>query len=224
VSAPLVLDDSSLYLASTAGLVVQASSRTGVARWRRQVGGAVRTTPLAVPAGLVVATQMDSLFLLDARDGAIRVRRGTRGAVLAAPAWADSTIVIGTTSGRLEALSATTLQTRWSLDLDDIIVGNVALWQGRAYALTSRGTLVIVPLDRPSDARRVSTGIIARAGPTPATQGIFLGGVRGEIALVDSLGVHKWDARILAPVAEAVLVDGRTLVAVSQRGDVVMFR
>jgi hypothetical protein len=41
---------------------------------------------------------------------------------------------------------------------------------------------------------------------------------------VDSLGVHKWDARILAPVAEAVLVDARTLIAVSVRGDVVMFR
>jgi outer membrane protein assembly factor BamB len=224
VSAPLVLADSSLYLANSEGLVVRASAGTGIARWHSHVGGAVRTTPLVVPAGLVVATQMDSLFLLDVQSGAVRVRRGTRGTVLAAPAWSDSTIVVGTTAGRLEGLNAATLQTRWSLDLGDAIVGNVALRDGRAYALTGRGTLVIVPLERPAEARRVAVGIIARAGPTPAAQGIFLGGVRGEIVLVDSLGVHKWDARILAPVAEAVLVDARTLIAVSVRGDVVMFR
>jgi len=224
VTAPLVLADSSLYMASTAGLVVQVSARTGVARWRGHVGGGVRTTPLVVPAGLVVATQMDSLFLLDAQTGAVRIHRGTHGTVLAAPALTDSTIVIGTSAGRLEALDANTLHTLWSMDLDDPVVGNVAIRDGRAYALTSRGTLVIVPLDRPAEARRLPVGIVARAGPTPAPQGIFLGGVRGEIVLVDSLGVHQWDARILAPVAEAVLVDGRTLIAVSVRGDVVMFR
>ena len=224
VVAPLVLEDSALYVASVEGQVGSIASATGRYRWRTRVGGAVRATPLLAPAGLVVATQMDSLFLLDDQSGAIRVRRGTRGTVLAAPALSDSTIVIGTTAGRLEALNAATLQTRWSLDLGDIIVGNVAVQDGRAYAMTGRGTLVIVPLGRPEGARRVDVGIIARAGPTPAAQGIFLGGVRGEIALVDSLGVHKWDARILAPVAEAVVVDGRTLIAVSVRGDVVMFR
>jgi len=225
VSAPLVLSDSSLYLASAAGLVVQASARTGVARWRGHVGGGVRATPLVVPAGLVVATQTDSLFLLDAQTGAVRVHRGTRGTVLAAPALVDSTtIVIGTSAGQLEALDATTLHTLWSMDLGDAVVGNVAVRDGRAYALTGRGTLVIVPLTQPAEARRIPVGIVARGGPTPAPQGIFLGGVRGEIVLVDSLGVHQWDAHILAPVAEAVLVDGRTLIAVSVRGDVVMFR
>jgi outer membrane protein assembly factor BamB len=224
VAAPLVLADSALYVAGSDGRVGRLSASTGAWLWRSRVGGAVRATPVVVPAGLVVATQMDSLFLLDALSGAVRVRRGTRGAVLAAPAWTDSTIVIGTSAGRLEALNAATLQTRWSLDLGDVIVGNVALHDGRAYALTGRGTLVIVPLTRPAEARRVPVGIIARAGPTPAAQGIYLSGVRGEIVLVDSLGVHQWNARILAPVAEAVLVDARTLIAVSVRGDVVMFR
>lgn len=224
VTAPLVLADSALYVATAEGHVGRILPSTGVYRWHARVGGAVRATPVAVPAGLMVATQLDSLFLLDALTGAIRVRRASHGTVLAAPALVDSTIVIGTSAGRLEALNAATLQTRWSLDLGDVIVGSVAVQNGRAYALTGRGTLVIVPLAHPDEARRLATGIIARAGPTPAAQGIFLGGVRGEIVLVDSLGRHKWDARILAPVAEAVLVDARTVLAVSVRGDVVLFR
>lgn len=222
--APLALGDSALYGASAGGGVLRIHARTGAVVWRARVSGAVRAAPVLLPGGLLVATQSDSLFLLDAATGAIRVRRPTRGTVLAAPAYADSLLVIGTSAGRLEALDPATLVTRWRLDLGDVIVGSVAVRDGRAYALTGRGLLVAVPPGNPAAARRFPLQLVARAGPAPAAQGIFISSVTGEIVLVDSAGNRAWSARIVPPVNEPVLVDERTLVAVSLRGDVVMFR
>lgn len=224
VGASLALAGDALYAATGEGMVGRLDARSGAWLWRTRVNGAVRGAPLPVPAGLAVATQSDSLYLLDAQTGAVRVRRGTRGTVLAAPALADSLIVIGTSSGRLEGLEATTLATRWTLDLGDMIVGSVAVYGGRVFAMTGRGLLAIVPLSEPFGVRRVNVGLVTRGGPTPAGRGVFITGAGGEIVLVDSMGARLWGARITSPVAEPVLVDARSLVAVSVRGDVVLFR
>ena len=222
--APLALAGPDLYVTTREGMVGRMSAQTGAFSWRAEVTGAVRASPVVTPLGIVVATQADSLYLIDHDSGIVRVRRGTRGTVLAAPALWDSLIIAGTSSGRLEALDATTLVTRWSLDLDDAIVGSVAVRAGRVYALTGRGVLAIVPLDAPDAARRVTVGLATRAGPAPAARGVYVGGVNGEIVLVDSSGNRLWSGRIEPPVHEAVLLDAHTLLAVSQRGDVVMFR
>ena len=222
--ASLALAGPDLFVATREGLVAKLSAQTGEVAWRVQVTGAVRAAPLLTPHGIVIATQADSLYLITGDSGIVRVRRGTRGAVLAAPALWDSLIVTGTSSGRLEALDAATLVTRWVLDLDDVIVGSIAVRAGRAYAMTGRGTLAMVPLDAPDAARRVQVGMASRAGPAPGARGVYLGGVNGEIVLVDSSGNRLWTGRIEPPVHEAVLLDAHTLLAVSQRGDVVMFR
>ncbi len=222
VTAPLALDDSVLYLGTVEGTAGRIDARTGSYAWRTRLPGAIRTALLPVPAGLVVPTA-DSIFLLDGRTGAVRERRGTHGAIIAAPALADSLVIIGTSTGRLEAISATTLRTRWTMELGDPIVGSIAVQAGRAYALTGRGTLAIVPLSG-EGGRRVALGLAVRAGPTPTAQGIYVSAVNGEILLVDSTGVRKWSTRVDPPVSEPVLADTRTLIAVSMRGDIVAFR
>lgn len=224
VSAPLVLDDSALYVATVEGRVGRLDPKTGVYAWRLRLSGSVRAAPTPVDAGIVVATTTDSLYLLDATTGAVKVRRGVRGTVLAAPAADDSIVVIGSSTGRLETVSATTLRALWSLELGEPVVGSVAIFRDTAYALTGRGMLTIVPIASPSDARRVQTGIVSRGGPTPTAQGVYLSNVNGEILLVDRMGTRKWTGRLDAPVFEPVLADARTLIAVSLRGDVVAFR
>ena len=222
--APLVLAEGGLFVATGEGNVGRLSPETGSYVWRARLGGTVRAAPVVTRAGVVVATQTDSLYLLDKNTGTIRVRRGVRGTVLAAPGLADSLLVVGTTAGRLEALNVETLATVWGLDLGDIVVGSVAIHAGRAYAMTGNGRLTIVPLNAPAQARRLEIGLASRAGPSPSVRGVYLGGVNGEIVLVDSSGVRLWSARIEAPIAEAVLLDSHTLFAASVRGNLVMFR
>ncbi|HEY2805048.1 MAG TPA: PQQ-binding-like beta-propeller repeat protein [Gemmatimonadales bacterium] len=223
VSAPMALDGPALFLGTIDGTVARIDSHTGHFDWRVRLPGAVRAAPLAGPAGLLVATAADSLFLLDPTSGRILVRRATRGTVMAAPARADSLVVFGTMAGRLEAIDPATLRQRWSLELGEPIVGSVAIQGGRVYAMTGRGTLAIVPLSG-APGQRFPLGLSARAGPTPTAQGVVVCSVEGEIVMVDSTGAKQWTAHVQAPVMEPVLAAGHTLIAVSVRGDVVTFR
>ena len=223
VAAPLALDDSAVYYGSVEGQVGRINSRSGRVTWRVKLSGAIRAAPVPGPAGLVVATASDSLFLLDPSNGQVRVRRATRGTILAAPARADSLLIFGTMAGRLEAIDAATLRERWNLELGEPIVGSVSVQQGKVYALTGRGTLAIVPLSGASG-QRFPLNLAARAGPTPTAGGVVVAAVDGEIVLVDSTGTRKWSARVEPPVMEPPLASAHTLVAVSVRGDVVTFR
>src|SRR4051812_2408902 len=185
IAAPLAFADSTLYVGTIEGGVGRINAHTGAYLWRARLPGAIRATPTPVRGGVIVATATDSLFLLDEANGSVKIRRSVRGSIVAAPAVADTLLIIGTTEGRLEAVSTHTLRTAWSAELGEIIVGSVAVQDGRAYALTGRGTLVIVPLGAPGSARRVNTGLVTRSGPAPTPQGIYVSAVNGEIARVD---------------------------------------
>ena len=225
VAAPIAMDDSTVFAATTRGQVLALRASDGRSRWRTSVSGAVLAAPLPTHAGLVVATTSDSLFLLHRATGAVRARRGLRGSVVSGPALADSLVIAGTTAGELVALRAESLTVRWSVSLGGRIVGTVAVQRGTAYALTDRGSLWRVPLDAPERAARVETGVIARAGPTPTASGVLLCGVNGELTLVDpSTGERRWSVRLRAPLEQPAAVDGRFFVVASLRGEVVAFR
>lgn len=225
VAAPLAMDDSTLYAATTTGLVAALGTANGARRWRARLPGAVRAAPLPAPAGIVVATTSDSIFLLARGTGAVRVRRGLRGSVLGAPALAGSLVLAGTSAGELIALGLDSLAPLWRVDLGSAVVGSVAVLQRTAYALTGRGGLWRVPLDDPTSATHVETGIIARAGPAPTASGVFVAGVNGELALIDpATGQRRWSVRLKAPLEQPVVVDGHFFIAVSARGEVVAFR
>jgi outer membrane protein assembly factor BamB len=224
VVAPLALDQGVVFSASVEGWVNAFRAQTGERLWRVRLPGAVRAAPLPVPGGLVVATATDSIFRLEESTGRVAARRALAGAVLAAPALVDSIILVGTTRGRLEALEAATLASRWSLDLGGGVVGSVAAGPRAAHALTAAGTLWTVPLDAPGPARPLELRVVARAGPAPVAEGVFVCAVNGEVALVDSQGRRQWSVRLSAPVSEPVIVEGRMILVVSERGEVVAFR
>jgi outer membrane protein assembly factor BamB len=224
VAAPLALDGGALYAATVEGRILRIASDSGKQRWSARLPGGVRAAPVPTAAGLVVATGADSIYLLDPATGAVRVRRGTRGTVLAAPARADSLVVIGTSSGMLAALETATLRPLWVLDLGEPIVGSVAIQDGRAWALTGRGLLAIVPLGDPAAARRLPLGVITRAGPMPVRGGVLVSTVDGDLVLFDSTGTRRWAARLDAPVLEPALVDAHTVIALSRRGILAAYR
>jgi len=224
VAAPLAVAGGVVYAGALDGTVSALFVEDGERRWRVRVSGAVRTAPVMTTAGLVVGTTTDSLFLLDHADGRVKARRATRGTPLAALAVAESLVLVGTMGGRLEGLDPATLAPRWTRQLDGGILGHVAVRDGRAWAVTTAGTLWIVPLDAPGAARSLAAGLVTRAGPAPVEGGVLLVGVGGELVLLDDAGRRRWTTRLGATVVEPPLVTDRTVIVVSQRGEVIAFR
>jgi outer membrane protein assembly factor BamB len=185
IAAPLALDDSTVYAASTEGTVVAFRLATGARLWRARLTGAVRAAPVPSPAGLVVATTSDSVFLLDRGTGAVRARRGVPGSIVAAPASLDTLLVAGTAGGELLALRPEGLALRWRVALGAGAVGSVAVQNGVAWALDEHGTLWRVPLADPAASTNVPTRVVSRAGPTPTASGVLLSGADGALVLVD---------------------------------------
>lgn len=248
VVAPLALDDSVVYAGTADGQVAAFSALDGARRWRTSLAGAVRAAPLLTSAGLVVATTSDSIFILHRGTGAVRARAATRGTVQGAVTLArgrpggapadegtdgagdargvgTELVIVGTAAGWLEAVEPATLAARWRLNLHGPVVGAVAVQADTAFALTDRGTLWAVPLADPGSARSVALRVISRAGPTPVAGAVIVGTVGGEILMADrETGERRWSARLEAPITEPVLVEGKLLLAVSARGEVVAFR
>ncbi len=224
IAVPLALGDSAVFAGTVEGWVAAFSASSGGRLWRVRLSAAVRAAPVVTRSGLVVATAADSLYLLDPASGAVRVRRATTGTVLAAPALADSLLIVGTSQGLVEACDTARLEPRWHVDLGSAVVGSVAVQDGAAWVLTAKGELWRIRLDAPDAARPVPLGVVARAGPTPVVGGALIAGVGGEISLVDLQGARRWTQHLGPPVTEPVVVDGRLLIAVSERGEVVAFR
>lgn len=211
VAAPLAADDAQVYAGTVSGLVAAYSTAAGERAWRVQLRGAVRAAPVPVAGGVIVATDGDSLYLLDRHSGTVRARRGTPGTVLAAPALADSVLVFGTTTGRLEACDTATLATRWTLDVGGEVMGAVAVQRDTAFVLTHDGTLWRVPLAAPPGAVHAATGVVARGGPAPVAGGVLVADVTGRLSLVGAGGAAQWTVTIHPPLAEPAVVDGTTL-------------
>jgi len=225
IAVPLAIMGDAVVAGSVEGFVSVLAIGDGSLRWRYRLHGAVRAPPVPVPGGVLVATAADTLYFLADSDGAIVRRRPTRGTVLAAPALAEGTLVYGTSDGWLEAVDATSLRPRWSLALDAPVVGSVAIRGGMVYATSARGRLVAIPLGGPVEAARsVETGLVMRAGPMPLPGGVVVCGVNGEIVRLGPQLDRQWSARVELPVSEPVLVDQQTMLAVSEHGDVVLYR
>ncbi len=224
-AAPLAQRTDRLFAATTDGSVAALSTTTGGRMWRRQLSGAVRAAPLVTVSGVFVATADDSLYLLDPASGDVRARRPTGGAVLAAPALADSLLVFGTAAGRLEACDTATLVARWSVETGGTVVGSVAVRADTVWAMTGDGQLWAVPVAAPAAARHVALGLVPRAGPTPVRGGVLVTSTDGTVALVDpATGERRWSAKLRPPVVEPALVGRGDLLAVSERGEVVLWR
>lgn len=225
VAAPLALDDSTVYAATTTGDVLALRTTDGTKVWRTRLAGAVRAAPLPTAAGLVVATTADSVFLLHAGSGRILARTAARGSVLAPPTLAGPLVIVGTSAGEVLALRTDSLVPEWRLDLGGPVAGTVAVRDGTAFALTARGTLWRIPLASPTGAEHVETGVVTRAGPIPTPSGVFVASIEGEILLVDpATGARRWSAQVQTPLEEPPLVDGRFILAAAVRGLVVAFR
>ena len=227
VEAALVFTGDALYAGTETGMLLRLTPPDGKIVWRRQLTGAVRAPPVATPAGVVVATTADSLYLVDKGTGEIRSRVGLPGAVLAAPAL-DTTgqmLYLGTTAGHVVAVSLPELRVIWDVTAGDPVLGAPVLARDTVYALARNGVLWLIPREHPEAARSLALGVIATAGPMPLARGILAGSVTGEVVLVDpASGSVTWRVQLDGPIEQPPLVRDRELVVVAGRGDIHVYR
>ena len=225
VSAPLALDGDVLYAGTETGLVLQLATEGGKVAWRRRLSGAIRAGPVPTPDGIAVATTADTLYLLDRATGQVRARLPTPGAVLAVPAADGSRLYCGTTGGRVLAVDLPALAVAWDVAAGDAVFGAPAVAGDTVYALARNGTLLLIPEDRPSEARSLSLDIVATAGPTPLASGVLVASVAGDVLLVDrASGAVLWRIQLDGPIEQPPLVRDRQLVVVAGRGDIHSYR
>lgn len=235
VSAPLALADSTVIAATDRGSVVALDLATGARRWERRLGRGTRAMPVVVPAGIVVATIGDSLYLLDLANGTIRTRIATPGSIIGTPATDGRRLFAGTTAGHLLALALPDLTVLWDRPLrdsvyganplGDAIYGAAALAGDTLYAVTARGVLWRVPLAAPDSARAVDLGVPATAGPTPLANGVMVAGVTGDVLLVDgATDAVRWRTRGRGPIDASPVVKDRELFLVTGNGVVEAYR
>jgi outer membrane protein assembly factor BamB len=229
VFAPLALEGDTLYAATEGGLVQRLATRDGAVTWQRTLPGAVRAAPVPTPEGIALVTTADSLFLLDRRSGDVLRRQKTPGAVLATPALSPHAdrLYVGTTDGHFFAVALPALTVLWDLDATDGIYGSPAVARDTVYALARNGTLWIVPDADTTGrgARSVSIDIVAITGPSPLADGLLVGGIGGEVMLVDpASGGVRWRVQADGPIEQPPLILGGELVVVSGRGDIHTYR
>ena len=225
VSAPLALTDSLVVAVSDAGVVQAFDAATGDSVWRRSLGRAARATPVPVGDGIIVATIGDSLYLLDIASGAVRARLATPGTVLGTPVTDGGHLYCATTSGHLLAVALPGFSVDWDHALGDAVYGAPALTRDTLYVMTIGGTLWRIPVAAPDQARSIALGVPAIAGPTLVSGGILIGGMSGEVVLLDAATDSvRWRMHVRGPIEEPPLVRARQLILVSGGGAVEAFQ
>ncbi len=225
VVAPLALDGDTLYAGTETGVVLRLEADDGKVVWRRKLPGAVRAAPVPTPAGLVVATTSDTLYLLDRTTGQVTGRLAVPGSVLGSPAADGARLYLGTTAGHVLAVELPALAIVWDHLAGDAVLGAPAVARDTVYALARNGTLWLIPADRAADARSFALDIVARAGPTPLAAGVLVASVSGEVLLVDrGSGATLWRVQLDGPIEEPPLVRDRQLIVIAGRGDIHSYR
>ena len=229
VSAPLAFDNDALYAGTEDGTVFRLDAEQGRIRWRRPLstgmGGAIRAGPVPTPYGLVVAMTTDTLYLIDRESGAIRSKLATPGTVLGTPASDGRRLFFGTMAGRIVAVDLASWTVQWDRAAGDAVYGAPALVGDTLYVLARDGRLWIIPTGTPDAATSHTLGIVATAGPTPVASGVLVGGVSGEVLLVDrTSGEIRWRTQVAGPIEEPPLVRDRQVLVVGGRGNIQTFR
>lgn len=216
ITAPLALADSQVIVATETGTVMATSARTGEERWIRQLSQAARAGVVAVPEGLLVATD-DSVFRLATATGAIEARAALPGTPVAAAALQGDTVVVTTADGYLITLRGADLTPLWSLDLGAPVFGGPAVARDSVFAVSVRGVLWRIPIGDPGEADGIPTGAAVRAPPSPVRHGVLIGTLGGEILLVRGDSIMP-QFRVEGPIEQPVVVRAGAMYVVDGRG------
>ncbi len=169
-----ILVGGSLYGINNNGLAFSVKTRTGKARWKRQVATRNASAP-AYSNGLIYLSNLEpgQVQALDARDGKQIWKRSLPGRTESSPVVVGNKVIAGCECGVLYAFDAKTGKTIWEADLPGQAKAAPAVSDGVAYIGDYSGTMSAV---------RVNDGSIKWQSSSQGT-GVSAGAFYGTAAV-----------------------------------------
>lgn len=169
-----ILVGGSLYGINNNGLAFSVKTRSGKARWKREVATRNASAP-AYSNGVIYLSNLEpgQVQALDARDGKLIWKRSLSGRTESSPVVVGDKVIAGCECGVLYAFDAKTGKTIWEADLPGQAKAAPAVSDGVAYIGDYSGTMSAV---------RVNDGSIRWQSSSQGT-GISAGAFYGTAAV-----------------------------------------
>ncbi len=246
-SSPAVTDQS-VYVGTSAGMLLRLDRGTGAVAWRYDAGSALPSSPAVAGGRVVIAARDGSVHAVDARTGEgvwATAPAGERPLPWGREGWdywvssptvAGDRVLVGLPDGRLVALELRSGEVVWSVDLGARTRSSPAVVDGTVFIGDDAGVVHALGL---ADGRTLWTHRTEGAGMSSAEYGwdrvslqaspavadgvVYIGSRDGGIYALDAAtGRRLWYADHGAPwVVASVAVHGDRLWAGSSDGQFV---
>ena len=132
---------------------VYALDARGLFLWSFRTGDNVATRPLVADGLVIVASEDDNVYALDAQTGAERWTVRTDGAVVSSPARVGDLVVVGSDDQTVYGLDLQSGDQRWTYAAGGEVEAPIAVGDdGSAFVASRDGTLAAVPAASCADA------------------------------------------------------------------------
>ena len=175
----LALDNGSLFVGTSAGLVASLSSVNGVVQWKVAAGGPVAGA-LAVSGGILFGTTTNGTLFAITEAGKLLWSRGVGASLASAPALDVGRIFVGDLGGNVSAFSAANGSRIWSASASGSRGAPVnetpAVGGGRVFVQTDLGTIAALNETSGTALWRTSvtySGYPALPSPALAPNGLY---------------------------------------------------
>lgn len=148
VMAPLVADDSTVFVASRDSTLRAIRAIDGVERWRFRSTAPFAASPALGPDALCAVSVDGRVAMLRRSDGGLVWAASAGGPVSAAPLATPSLIYIARIDGRLLALDARSGTERWSAWVKGRVYAPPVAWNGRLFIVDDHRFLTAFREDR----------------------------------------------------------------------------
>jgi outer membrane protein assembly factor BamB len=146
-SAP-VTDGQSLYLAAMDHFLYALDPASGAKIWSVDLGGALVSSPLLTPDGLVIVGTMGSeVVAVNSTSGKVAWRKSTVSSVWNTPVLKDKTLYVGDLSGTIFALNAANGAEVWKIKPGDAIIASPALTPNGLIFVVETGAVISVDFE-----------------------------------------------------------------------------
>jgi hypothetical protein len=223
-ASPMVLRDSTLYVATQGGFLVALNTRDGSTRWSR-VAGASRAGPLVTSSFVALPGLSDSLFVFEAGTGRPIARTRIPGAVIAPLAMvSDSVIAAVTPGGLVFTMGLPAASVRWRFDTREPIPGGPAVHGDSVFAITNSCALWQLPIGTAA-AEPLRLRCRTRTGPAILRDGVLVATIDGELQYHARSGAGRpWSLAIGGELLHPPIVRHGQIFVAPVLGDVMSFR
>lgn len=187
-------DGETIFIASMDHSLYAISQANGNLSWKVDLGGAIVSTPVLSPEGvLFAATLGNEIIAVDGTDGKILWRFATSDAVWGTPILMDGILYFGDLTGSIYALDITSQTTVWKLDAGDTIAGSTILIPAGLLFPTENGNLLAVSTSGEKIWTRTLEGKVYSSVASNADR-ILVGLTKGDSLMValDMNGNNVW--------------------------------